>query len=83
MQVFADEKVDTKLFGGCFQARGHVDVGTEVAGVNFVLWADGSLDGPANMQAESHTDLAILAEGWFQAGILAILEYQRVFVYLD
>mmetsp|Transcript_123010 Transcript_123010/g.292458 ORF Transcript_123010/g.292458 Transcript_123010/m.292458 type:complete len:228 (+) Transcript_123010:68-751(+) len=63
------------------QSRCHVDVRTEVGGVDFELGPDRSLDSPATVQSEAHPDSIVgkpLGELW----MVAILRQQRRLVNL-
>lgn len=55
----ADEDGNPVLLCGGLQARRHVHVRAQVGGVDFVLRADGTLNGPANVQAEAHPNLIV------------------------
>mmetsp|Transcript_28243 Transcript_28243/g.60607 ORF Transcript_28243/g.60607 Transcript_28243/m.60607 type:complete len:226 (-) Transcript_28243:1031-1708(-) len=60
LDSLAHENHHPVLLAGAHHAGGHVDVGREIGGVDLVLAAHRTLDGPTGVHAENHVDRPLL-----------------------
>ena len=82
VQVLTYQEVHTELLRRSLQPRSHVHVWTEVRCIDLVLRADRALDGPSDVEPESHRNGEIGHAG-LEPAVQAVLEHQWVLVYLD
>lgn len=65
------QNINSKLLGRGFESTGHVHIWRQIRSVDFKRWPDGTLDGPAHVQAETHFDGEV-SEAFVQLGVEAI-----------
>jgi hypothetical protein len=63
VQGSADEDESPVLLGGRLQSGSHIDVRTQIGGVDFEVGPDGSLYGPAEVESEAQLDLVAWQSG--------------------